>query len=169
MNVPPPYWAFAWAGGQALARFLLMRPTASEKSPSISARARASAPSRAAWPGRILRPGGGHSTRWPSPPFISTLQGQWHRVETTGDDLLQDAPGRWARVLVGDLFYERALADRVASFIERAAADGALVLIGDPKRSYFPQARFTLEAEYSVPVTRDLEDAEIKRAAVWRA
>ena len=53
-------------------------------------------------------------------------------------------------------------------FIERAASNGAIVLIGDPKRNYFPHGRFTQVAEYQVPVSRELEDAEIKKTAVWR-
>ncbi len=70
-------------------------------------------------------------------------------------------------ILVGDLFYERTLADRVLIAIEAASAKGACVLIGDPQRNYFPKDRFVALAEYRVPVTRDLEDAEIKRTAVW--
>ena len=54
------------------------------------------------------------------------------------------------------------------AYIEAAAKGGALILIGDPKRSYFPAGTFTLAAEYQVPVTRELEDAEIKRTSVWR-
>ncbi len=53
-------------------------------------------------------------------------------------------------------------------YIDSAAAQGALVLIGDPQRNYFPKGRFDAVAEYHVPVTRELEDAEIKRTAVWR-
>jgi predicted nicotinamide N-methyase len=71
-------------------------------------------------------------------------------------------------VLVGDLFYERPLAERVLAFLEAARTAGAAVLVGDPRRSYFPRERFVEVAQYSVPVTRDLEDAEIKRASVWR-
>jgi predicted nicotinamide N-methyase len=71
-------------------------------------------------------------------------------------------------LLVGDLFYERPLAERVLAFLEAAWRQGAAVLVGDPRRSYFPNARFEPVAEYSVPVTRDLEDMEIKRTAVWR-
>ena len=71
-------------------------------------------------------------------------------------------------ILVGDLFYERTLADKVLSAIEGAAALGARVLIGDPQRNYLPKGRFAWAAEYRVPVTRELEDAEIKQTAVWR-
>ena len=89
-------------------------------------------------------------------------------LETTGDDLLAAPPGAFDLVLVGDLFYERPLAERVLAFVDAACAGGAQVLAGDPRRSYFPPDRFRQLAEYSVPVTRELEDAEIKRTAVWR-
>jgi predicted nicotinamide N-methyase len=60
------------------------------------------------------------------------------------------------------------LAERVLHYLERAHTQAALVLVGDPRRSYFPDHRFARVAAYAVPVTRDLEDAEIKRTAVWR-
>jgi predicted nicotinamide N-methyase len=65
------------------------------------------------------------------------------------------------------LFYERELAERVLTYISLAAGRGARVLIGDPQRNYFPQGRFQMVAQYEVPVTRELEDALIKRTAVW--
>jgi predicted nicotinamide N-methyase len=93
-------------------------------------------------------------------------------IEATGEDLLGEAAeemdDRFDVVLIGDLFYERALSERVLAFIEVARRRGAEVLVGDPFRSYFPSRRFAKVAEYSVPVTRELEDAEIKRTAVWR-
>ena len=89
-------------------------------------------------------------------------------VATTDEDLLAKPPEPYDVVLVGDLFYERTLADLVLRFIDAAAAQGAVVLIGDPQRNYFPKGRFVSAAEYRVPVTRELEDAEIKRTSVWR-
>ncbi len=89
-------------------------------------------------------------------------------VETTQDDLLAAPPGPFDIVLVGDLFYERQLAERVLAYCEAAKAGGALVLIGDPQRNYFPRDRFRCVGRYEVPVTRELEDAEIKRTAVWQ-
>ncbi len=77
-----------------------------------------------------------------------------------------DTP-RYDVILVGDLFYERDTAARALAFLERNAASGARVLIGDPGRTYLPKERLTLLAEYSVPVTRELEDMEIKRTSVW--
>ncbi len=89
-------------------------------------------------------------------------------VETTAEDLLDGGPGTAGLVLAGDLFYERALATRMLTFIDACTKAGAVVLVGDPQRSYFPRDRFEAVAEYRVPVTRELEDAEIKNAAVWR-
>ena len=71
-------------------------------------------------------------------------------------------------LLVGDLFYERELAERILELLEIASQQGTDVLVGDPRRSYFPVKRFTQVALYEVPVTRELEDMEIKRTAVWR-
>jgi predicted nicotinamide N-methyase len=88
-------------------------------------------------------------------------------VAATNQDLLAAAPARYDLILVGDLFYERLLSERVLAFLEAAHSQGAAVLVGDPCRSYFPMERFIQVVEYSVPVTRDLEDMEIKRTAVW--
>jgi predicted nicotinamide N-methyase len=71
-------------------------------------------------------------------------------------------------VLVGDLFYEKTLAERCLAWLRLAQARGADILIGDPGRSYLPKEQLVRLAEYNVPVTRDLEDAEIKRTAVWQ-
>jgi predicted nicotinamide N-methyase len=167
-NVPPPYWAFAWAGGQALARLILDRPELLAgkhvldlgSGCGLSAIAAARAGARSVLAADI------------DPMALAAvgLNAAANRVgvATTGDDLLDGPAGEADVVLVGDLFYERALAERVLAFIEAAARTGALVLIGDPQRSYFPKQRFEPIAEYRVPVTRDLEDAEIKKTAVWR-
>jgi predicted nicotinamide N-methyase len=85
----------------------------------------------------------------------------------TAQDLLDEARCAFDVVLVGDLFYERHLAARVLAYIETAATRRALVLVGDPRRNYFPQDRFAPAACYDVPVTLDLEDALTKPTTVW--
>lgn len=168
MNVPPPFWAFAWAGGQALARYLLDNPDIANGASVIdlgSGSGLTAIAAKRAGAARVLAAD-------IDPLALAAIRLNAARngvsVEATRDDLLAQAPGAADVVLVGDLFYERELAARVTAFIEKAAAQRARILIGDPKRSYFPANRFTLAAEYQVPVTRELEDAEIKRTSVWR-
>lgn len=90
-------------------------------------------------------------------------------VEATSQDLLAGSPAPCGVVLIGDLFYERQLAGRVLKYIDQVKSQGASIFIGDPQRNYFPRGRFERQADYRVPVTRELEDAEIKHSAVWRA
>lgn len=88
-------------------------------------------------------------------------------VEISGDDLI-GADGGWDVVLAGDVFYDRALADRLIPWFTALAARGADILVGDPGRSYFPKQLVEPLAVYAVPVTRALEDADVKRTTVWR-
>jgi predicted nicotinamide N-methyase len=168
MNVPPPWWAFAWAGGQALARYVLDNPAqcagrsvldlgAGSGLAGIAARKAGAAQVRAA-----------DTDPFALAAIALNAAANAVAIEATGEDLLAAPPAPFDLVLVGDLFYERALAERVLAFLEAARGQGSAVLVGDPRRSYFPKERFATVAEYSVPVTRDLEDMEIKRTAVWR-
>jgi len=168
MNVPPPYWAFAWAGGQALARHLLDHPelVAGKAVVDLGSGSGLTAIS-------AMLAGASHVLAADIDPVSlaaieANARANGVAVATTDRDLLAASPdSRWQVVLVGDLFYERTLADRVSDYIDAAAREGALVLIGDPGRSYFPKGRFTKAADYKVAVTRELEDAEIKHTAVW--
>lgn len=168
MNVPPPYWAFAWAGGQALARLILDRPelVAGKRVLDLGSGCGLSAIAAMRTGARSVLAADIDVIALAAIGLNAAANDV--AVATTSEDLLAGAPGSAGVILVGDLFYERALADKVLVFIEAAAAAGALVLIGDPQRNYFPKGRFEAIAEYRVPVTRDLEDAEIKKTAVWR-
>lgn len=167
MNVPPPFWAFAWAGGQALARYLLDNPdvcqgrsvldlgTGSGLTGIAAAKTGASRVLAADIDALAL--------------CAANLNAGVNGVSlaVTAEDLLAKPPVQFGVVLVGDLFYERSLAERVVAYIEAAKVAGASILIGDPQRGYFPKGRFSALCEYKVPVTRELEDSEIKRTAVW--
>jgi len=168
MNVPPPYWAFAWAGGQALARYLLDNPGLVADRRVLDLGAGSGLTAIAA-----MRAGAAHALAADIDALALAAVGlnaaaNAVAVETTVADLLAASPPPCDVLLVGDLFYERPLAERVLAFVSVARAQGADVLVGDPRRSYFPADRFRQVAEYAVPVTRELEDAEIKRTAVWR-
>ena len=168
MNVPPPYWAFAWAGGQALARYLLDNPEPVARAHVLDLGSGSGLTAIAAMRAGAARVLASDIDALALAAIDLNAAANAVAVEATREDLLAGAPGRFDVVLVGDLFYERMLAERVLAFIEVASANGAKILVGDPRRSYFPRDRFRQVAEYAVPVTRELEDAEIKRTAVWR-
>jgi predicted nicotinamide N-methyase len=84
------------------------------------------------------------------------------------EDVLHRQPPSADVILVGDLFYEKTLATRCLAWLRQAQGQGAKVFIGDPGRSYLPKERLEKLAEYNVSVTRDLEDAEIKKTSVWQ-
>lgn len=169
MNVPPPYWAFAWAGGQALSRYLLDHPglVAGRRVLDLGAGSGLQAIAAArAGAARVLA---ADIDEIALDACRLNAAANGVTLEVTAENLLARAPDPvWDVVLVGDLYYERQLADAVTAYIDAATHNGATILIGDPQRSYFPKTKFERAAEYQVPVTRELEDAEIKRTAVWR-
>jgi predicted nicotinamide N-methyase len=168
INVPPPWWAFAWAGGQALARHLLDNPVLVGGRKVLDLGAGSGLAGIGA-----MKAGAARALAADTDPFALAAIGlnagaNEVALEATDRDLLAARPAGFDAVLVGDLFYERPLAERVLAFLQAARDEGAAVLVGDPCRSYFPRERFVPVTEYSVPVTRDLEDMEIKRTRVWR-
>jgi predicted nicotinamide N-methyase len=168
INVPPPWWAFAWAGGQALARYVLDNPAVVAGCSVLDLGAGSGLGAIAAAQAGAASVLAADVDPYALAAIPLNAEANGIAVATTGADLLGAAPGAFGLVLVGDLFYERPLAERALAFIAAARDLGADVLVGDPQRSYFPKDRFHRIAEYSVPVTRDLEDVEIKRTAVWR-
>lgn len=166
-GLPPPFWAFAWAGGQALARYVLDHPALVAGRSVLDFAAGSGLVGIAAALG-----GAGDVICADIDPFALAaigINGAANGVSLTalGADLIGRDDG-WDVILAGDICYEKELAGRVITWLDGLQQRGALVLIGDPGRSYLPVARLEALAHYNVPVTRDLEDAEIKRSAVWR-
>lgn len=167
LNLPPPYWAFAWAGGQALARYLLDHPHVCRGRSVLDLGTGSGLTAIAAAKSGASTVVGSDIDMIALCAAQLNAAGNKVRLETSAEDQLAAPPRRFDVILVGDLFYERALADKVVAFVEAAKVAGASVFIGDPQRSYFPRGRFSALAEYRVPVTRELEDSEIKKTAVW--
>jgi predicted nicotinamide N-methyase len=180
-QLPPPFWAFPWAGGQALARYLLDQPDCVRgrvvldlaSGSGLVAIAAAAAGAASVTP----------SDTDPLAVAAITLNAGVNRVrlEPTVGDLLSapepgpgepdhkaGAPVRADVVLAGDAFYDRDMAALMLPFLERASQAGALVLVGDPGRAYLPRERFAQVATYDVPVERVIEDADVKPSTVWR-
>ena len=167
-NIPPPYWAFAWAGGQALARYILDHASLVAGRHVLDLGAGSGLVAIAAAKAVAAAVIAAEIDAFAIAAITLNAQANGVTVMTTERDLLADARPAAEVLLLGDLFYERPLAERALAYCEQARAQQALVLVGDPQRSYFPRDRFEPLAEYAVPVTRELEDAEIKRTAVWR-
>lgn len=166
-GLPPPFWAFAWAGGQALARFVLDDPALVTGRCVLDVGAGGGIAAIAA-----ARAGAAHTRASDVDPFaIAAIAlnaaANGVTIEVMDGDLLDD-PADADVVLAGDIFYERALADRALAFLRRARADGADVLIGDPRRTYLPVDALVVAASYEVAVPRALEDADVKMTRVWR-
>lgn len=167
IGLPPPFWAFAWAGGQALARFVMDNADVVRGKRVLDLASGSGVVAIAA-----MKAGAAHVLAADIDGFavaaIGMNAGNNGVVLTaTADDLLAGTPPPCDVILVGDLFYEQGLAAQVFEWLATAKADGTKVLVGDPGRSYLPKDKLVALAHYSVPVTRDLEDAEIKKTAVW--
>lgn len=167
-GLPPPFWAFAWAGGQALARHIL------DHSVLVQGKAVLDLASGSGLVGiAAMKAGAAAVTIADIDAFacaaakLNAARNHVHVSVTEEDLLLGTSSCAWDIILAGDIFYERDTAQRAFDFVQRHAANGATVLIGDPGRSYLPRDKLRRIADYSVPVTRDLEDADIKQTAVW--
>ncbi|MDP3897863.1 MAG: methyltransferase [Mesorhizobium sp.] len=166
-GLPPPFWAFAWAGGQGLARYVLDHPETVRGRTVLDFAAGSGLVGIAA-----ALAGAARVTAADIDPFSAAavaLNGRQNGVtlEFTADDLVGADLG-WDVVLAGDVFYDKAFAARLVPWFAALAARGALVLAGDPGRAYLPRDRIARLAEYHVPVTRILEDSDVKRTSVWR-
>jgi predicted nicotinamide N-methyase len=167
-GLPPPFWAFAWAGGQALARFVLDHPEHVAGKSVIDLASGSGLVAIAALKAGAANVIGFDIDAFARAAMALNAAANGVAFKARGEDLLGDAIAPDAQtILAGDIFYERDTAQRAFAFLSAQAMQGATVLIGDPGRSYLPKDRLRKIADYNVPVTRDLEDAEIKNTAVW--
>ncbi len=168
IGLPPPFWAFAWAGGQALSRYILDHSTIVAGKNVLDLATGSGLVAIAAKKAGARSVLAADIDRFACAAARLNAQLNDAPILITDDDLLREEPQHFDVVLVGDLFYEKALAERVQAWLSQAKRKGAQVLIGDPGRSYLPKPALQHVIDYNVPVTRELEDTEIKRTAVWR-
>ncbi len=167
IGLPPPFWAFAWAGGQALARYILDHPESVAGKKVLDF---------ASGSGLVAIAAAKSGARHVDASDIDVFAGAAIRLnaEVNGVTIhprVQNLIGldeEWDVVLAGDVSYERDMAHAVTDWLDGLRRRGAEVLVGDPGRTYLARDRLEPIAEYRVPVTRALEDCEIKRALVWR-
>ena len=167
-GLPPPFWAFAWAGGQALARYVLDHAELVVGKRVLDLASGSGLVGIAAMKAGAREVTAVDIDRFAGVAAYINAAENAVALEICADDLLRNAGDtQWDAILAGDIFYERDTAELAFAFLARQARDGASILIGDPGRSYLPKDKLKHLAEYRVPVTRELEDAEIKRTSVW--
>ncbi|AUX43038.1 50S ribosomal protein L11 methyltransferase [Sorangium cellulosum] len=169
-GVPPPYWAFAWAGGQALARYLLDHPAAVSGKRVLDLAAGGGVVSIAA-----ARAGAAHVSAADIDPFAAaalSLNAALNGVSLavlTEDLTARDADvGAWDVIVAGDVCYERAMVDKVLPWLRRQAGRVGAVLVGDPGRTYCPSEGIEELARYLVPTSLDLEGRAQRETRVLR-
>lgn len=163
---PPPFWAFAWPGGQALARYLLDHPDLVAGRFVLDLGAGSGLTSIAATRAGATRVVAADIAPDAIAAIARNAQANGATVETRVDDMLAGETDA-TLILAGDIFYSRAMADRVLRFLRRGQRSGARVLVGDPDRDFLPKDRFTAVASYDVPVRVAVEDVTVKRTTVW--
>jgi predicted nicotinamide N-methyase len=167
-GLPPPFWAFAWAGGQALGRHLLDHPQLVRGKSILDLASGSGLVGIAAVKASAAQVAVADIDAFARAAAELNAKQNNVSVSLIDTDLLTVPTGEcWDVVLAGDIFYERDTAARAFDFLQRQSAAGATILIGDPGRSYLPQNKLRRIAEYDVPVLRDIEDAAIKRTSIW--
>ncbi|MEV0895765.1 50S ribosomal protein L11 methyltransferase [Actinoplanes sp. NPDC049802] len=157
---PPPFWAFAWAGGQALARFLLDHPE------EVYGR-------------RVLDVATGSGVAAIAAAYCgaaavactdidpAAVEAAHRNASANGLSLVGHLDDPQV-VLAGDVFYSPTVTPKMVGSLRTARRAGATVLVGDPGRGFFPGHLFDLVTEYAVPVPAALEDTESLTTGVWR-
>jgi predicted nicotinamide N-methyase len=166
MGLPPPFWAFAWAGGQALARYILDHPETARGNRVLDFASGSGLVAIAAACAGATYIEASEIDEFALAAIELNAEANGVAITPRAGDIVGRDDG-WTLVLAGDVSYERDMAERVTDWLASLAARGARVLIGDPGRTYLARERLDAIAEYRIPVTRALEDMEIKRTQVW--
>jgi len=167
LGLPPPYWCYAWAGGQALARYLLDHPQEVAGRRAIDFATGSGVVAIAA-----VKAGAADVLASDIDPFCEAALGLNAEINavslayTSGDLLAGPSPAA-DLILAGDVWYRGELAQDVMAWLKAARAAGARVLLGDPGRINFPKDGVVQLAEYAVPTIGALEGADVMRAVVW--
>ena len=164
----PPFWAYPWAGGQALARYLLDNPGTVRGRRVLDVASGSGLVAIAA-----ARAGAGRVTAGDIDPLAvaaitANASANGVRVAARAFDLAAEDPGDAEVVLAGDVFYQRQLAEVAMAFLRAAVCAGARVLVADPGRAFVPLGSLTALARYEVPVLTAIENTPVKAVTVYR-
>lgn len=167
-NLPPPFWAFAWPGGQAVARLVRDRPELVAGKSVLDFAAGGGLIGIAAMRAGAARVQACEIDRFALAAIALNAELNGVEVKALGADLVGRALPGIDVVLAGDVCYEKPMADAVVGWLRGLAAAGTLVLLGDPGRAYVPKIGVERVADYSVPTSLELEDRLIRDTVIWR-
>ena len=167
-GLPPPFWAFAWAGGQALARYLLDHPE------TVRGKRVLDFAAGSGLQGIAAKLAGAASVEAVDIDAFACAACRLNAAANAVEIKLHEAdivgaanPG-WEVVLAGDVCYERPAAERITAWLRGLAGPGCLVLLGDPGRTYLPRHGLKRIIAYGVKTSRELEDSDLRNAVVWQ-
>jgi len=163
---PPPYWAFAWPGGQALARYMLDHPHEVAGLTVLDFGAGSGLVSIAAAKAGAYCVCAAETDPLALAAIALNARANGVSIEPIEQDII-GSNARWDIVLAGDMFYERLLAERLLPWLRTLARDKVRVRIADPGRAYLPDKGIHRLISYSVPTSRELEDREIRETSVY--
>jgi predicted nicotinamide N-methyase len=166
-GLPPPYWAFAWPGGQALARTILDDPAIVRGKRVLDFAAGSGLVAIAAAKAGAQSVTAAEIDDFAAAAIALNAALNGVHVPVTLEDQVGQA-GLWDLVLAGDVCYERPMAERVTAWLRGLVAQGVQVLMGDPGRSYLPKNGLALVTRHKVPTSLELEDRTERETAIWR-
>ncbi len=167
-GLPPPFWAFAWAGGQALARYLLDHPEVVRGKSVLDFAAGSGLQGIAAKMAGAARVRAVEIDAFACAAVALNTRLNGVQVEVEQDDWIDAACQDCDVILAGDVCYEGPMAARIEAWLRRLAEAGKTVLLGDPGRTYLPRGGLERIVAYSVKTSRELEDTDVRNAVVWR-
>lgn len=166
IGLSPPFWAFAWAGGQGVARYILDHPEKVKGKTVLDFASGSGLVALAAMKAGAQSVIASDIDTFAIPAIALNAVANQLDIPATSDNLIGQDHG-WDVVLAGDVFYDKPFADQLMPWFLQLAKRGALVLMGDPGRAYLPKSDLIEQAFYQVPVTRALEDENVKSTRVW--
>jgi len=167
LGLPPPFWAFAWAGGQALARYVLDHPEIVAGKTVVDFATGSGIVAIAAMQAGARRVLANDIDGFCQAAVALNARANGVALDFTDANLLDAPPPAADVLLAGDICYEKPMAEAVMAWLRQGRASGSTVLIGDPGRTYFRKDDLEKLAEYQVETTRELEDFAVKRTSVW--
>jgi len=167
-GLPPPYWAFAWAGGQALARYVLDNPESVAGKRVIDFAAGSGLVAVAAARAGAAHVAANDIDAFSHASMALNAEANDLPLEILTEDIIGDPLDGFDIILAADICYEQPTSGRVEAWFRELAASGRPVLMGDPGRNFRPSERMEKLAHYAVPTTRELEDNDVRSTDVWR-